>query len=63
MPVTSSANILHVIWEIIQHKTYPEAKYIINQLLPWLQQQIKELKNVDYQLNKITTLIGDIVTD
>ena len=33
-----------------------------NQLLPWLQQQIKELKIAEQQINKIRANIKDVVT-
>jgi len=54
---------LHSIQEFLKGKKHTTAQRIINQLLPWLQQQTKELKNAEQQLNKITTLISEVITD
>ena len=57
--VKSLTAALHSIQQLLKGKKHTTAQCIINQLLPWLQQQIKELKNAEQQLNKITTLIDD----
>ena len=50
------ANVYHLSWKFVHSKTISTAEQIIEQLLPWLQQQIKYLKNAEQQLNKITTM-------
>ena len=61
--VKSLANILHSIREFVRDKKRPTSEQIISHLLLWLQQQIKELKNAEQQLNKTATKINDITTD
>jgi len=43
-------------------KKHPTIERIVDQLLPWLQQQIKELKIAEQQINKIRANISDVVT-
>jgi len=61
--VKSLIDIQCSICESLKDRNHPAAEHIINHLLPWLQQHIKELKNVEQKLNKITTLISDVVND
>ena len=61
-PVKSSANALRSIWAFVQDKRHPTAEQIINQLLPQLHQQIKDLKDAKQQLDKMTSQISDVTS-
>ena len=60
--IKSSANIFSSVYGFLRNKKHPTIERIVKQLLPWLQQQIKELKIAEQQINKIRANISDVVT-
>ena len=60
--IKSSANVFSSVYGFFRNKKHPTIEQIVNQLLPWLQQQIKELKIAEQQINKIRANIKDVVT-
>jgi len=58
-PAKLSANAIRSIWAFVQDKKHPTAEQV-NKLLAQLQQQIKDLKNAEQQLNKMLSQISDV---